>query len=123
MSPYKDIFALCAVLPQDVWSDTAEGPAGPSCARSSPQPPFHEWWAGSKMCSSAATRDIIPANGRYVQRGQRYFVRHPRVNQTSQPDGIAAVLDLKPFLTKYAYSIKIEVLATNAASQPAKNSR
>jgi hypothetical protein len=75
------------------------------------------------MCSRANLSDIIPASGRYVQRGQRYFVRHPLVNETASADGIAAVLDLKPFLTKYAYSIKIEMLATNAASQPARTSR
>jgi hypothetical protein len=75
------------------------------------------------MCSRANMSDNIPASGRYVQRGQRYFVRHPLVTNTTRPDGIAAVLDLKPFLSKYAYSIKVEVLAMNAASQPAKRSR
>lgn len=107
----------CRCVVQDM-EFTPQGLAGPICAKGG-QVPFQEWWASKDMCNTSTTADVIPNDGRYVRRGQRSFVRDPRVTATEKPEGVSAVLDLKPFLSKYAYSINVEVLATNAASQPA----
>lgn len=113
---------LACVL-QEVGPFTEEGAAGPKCAQSGGQVPFQEWWSSRDMCDSNSTRDVAPPGARYVRRGRRYFVRDPQVTQASQKPGTSSVLDLKPFLSKYAYSITLEVLATNAASQPAAHAK
>jgi hypothetical protein len=82
------------------------------------QVPFQDWWSKEDMCANATIKDDFPANTRALQRGQRFFARHPQAILNSSRDG-GNVVNLKPFLTKYAYSIALDVLAANAASQPA----
>lgn len=93
--------------------------SGPKCAQTGPQVPFQSWWAKPDMCASRSTPDRLPPGTRALQRGQRFFVRDPRVTDPAKSVEGGNVINLKPFLTKYAYSIAVDVLATNAASQPA----
>ncbi|WIA11021.1 hypothetical protein OEZ85_011175 [Tetradesmus obliquus] len=84
------------------------------CSNSSSEPnpckeqsvPNNGWF--DKICnSSGSTRDV--AIGSFIRRGSGSFVRDPQ----PQADG-PAVLDLKPWLSKFAYSIGLDVLAANA---------
>uniref|UniRef100_A0A383V720 Uncharacterized protein n=1 Tax=Tetradesmus obliquus TaxID=3088 RepID=A0A383V720_TETOB len=67
--------------------------------------PNNGWF--DKICNSSGSRDV--AIGSFIQRGSGFFVRDPQ----PQADG-PAVLDLKPWLSKFAYSIGLDVLAANA---------
>lgn len=89
--------------------------------------PFNNWFGSDTMCNGTLFPDLVngepveslardgtvqnlAVNGSTLQRGQRYFVHNP---QSAEP-GQSNVLDLKPFLAKYAYSIVLDVLAANA---------
>eukprot|EP00879_Flechtneria_rotunda_P000618 GHRR01000731.1.p1 GENE.GHRR01000731.1~~GHRR01000731.1.p1 ORF type:complete len:1462 (+),score=478.47 GHRR01000731.1:180-4565(+) len=69
--------------------------------------PLQEWFEG--ICAGNATEDVI--EGTFVKRGNRSFVHDPLSNKTGQ-----AVLDLKPFLSKYAYGIALDAVAASAIS-------
>lgn len=105
----------CALHLQEVGPFTPKA-SGPKCAQVGQQVPFQDWWSKEEMCANATIKDTFPANTRALQRGQRFFARHP---QAKEPLDDGNVVNLKPFLTKYAYSIALDVLAANAASQPA----
>jgi hypothetical protein len=73
------------------------------------------------MCANATVPDVMQKDSTGVARGSRSFVRHPEALNEPQPEGIANVLDLKPFLSKYAYSITLDVMAANAVHDPAND--
>lgn len=92
----------------------------PKCATQGPQVPFNSWWASTDMCKDNKTKDeLVPKQQpRALKRGNRYFVLNPDV--LGQNGTASGVLDLKPYLSKYAYSIVLEVLATNAINGTTK---
>jgi len=113
------VSSLVVLMLQEVGPYTDGSPAGPKCAQQA-NVPFSSWWSSTAMCSSPNTTDTMPQNSTGVKRGQRYFVRDPRALANPRPLGIGNVVDLKPFLSKYAYSIALDVLAANAVNNRAK---
>lgn len=105
---------LCCVCVQEVGPYINGTPSGPLCVQRGVQVPFSEWWASPDMCSSSRVVDKMSPATNSVQRGKRFFVRHPQALDADKPANTPNVLDLKPFLSKYAYSIAIEVVASNA---------
>jgi hypothetical protein len=70
------------------------------------------------MCANETVPDVMQERSTNVVRGNRSFVRHPQALNEPRPPGIGNVLDLKPFLSKYAYSITLDVMASNAVHDP-----
>lgn len=70
------------------------------------------------MCANETVPDVMQKRSTSVVRGSRSFVRHPQALDEPRPLGIGNVLDLKPFLSKYAYSITLDVMAANAVHDP-----
>lgn len=119
-TPVVHVLSLVVLMLQEVGPYTDGTPAGPKCAQHGTDVPLSSWWSSTAMCRSPNTQDKMPENSTWVKRGQRYFVRDPRALVDPRPLGIGNVADLKPFLSKYAYSIALDVLAANAVHNSAK---
>eukprot|EP00775_Hariotina_reticulata_P010000 gene10000-10154_t len=80
--------------------------------------PMQEWWQDADTCSVAQPNSSQVPPPTFVKRGNLSFPRYPESELTGQP---GAVLDLKPFLAKYAYGISLDVLAVNPMIKWSRN--